>query len=228
MNGEVGISSELGKGTTIWSIVRLARIQSESSECRMAVPSPHFSSPESVTSRLSPQTTVDSEDDRSDQGYEGEDIGWRANCRILVAEDNVVNQKVLAHMLKRLGYKHIVLTDNGLQAVDEIRRSWTDTQGHFFDLVLMDCLMPVMDGQDASRAIRAMESQFISCEENAGDSYRVHVPIVALTASALNSDRDLCLTSGMDDFVTKPIDMCRLDEIISKWAEPLTTKHISV
>jgi len=106
--------------------------------------------------------------------------------RVLLAEDNLVNQRVACRLLEKRGYQ-VSVVENGVQAVEAVRNN-------AFDLVLMDVQMPEMDGLEATAAIRQME---------AGTGHRV--PIVAMTAHAMQGYRDLCLESGMDDYVTKPI-----------------------
>lgn len=120
------------------------------------------------------------------------------HVRILVAEDNPVNQLVAVGMLKRLGCLADVV-GNGKEAVEALRRLP-------YDLVFMDCHMPEMDGFEASRTIRA--------EEN--DKNR-HVPIVAMTASALSGDRERCLAAGMDDYLAKPVREAELALIVERW-----------
>jgi CheY-like chemotaxis protein/HPt (histidine-containing phosphotransfer) domain-containing protein len=119
--------------------------------------------------------------------------------RILLAEDNPINQKVAVALLKRWKCQVTVVGD-GRQAVDAVRRGK-------FDAVLMDCHMPVMDGYQATAAIRAFESH----------SGR-HTPIVAMTANALQGDREKCITSGMDDYVPKPVKPEALLAALSRWA----------
>src|SRR5206468_1702325 len=106
--------------------------------------------------------------------------------RILAAEDNTVNKMVIVRLLKKAAYD-VDVVDNGVQAVEAM------AQQHY-DAILMDCRMPVMDGFEATAAIRTAE---------AGTDR--HIPIIALTASAMDADRDRCLASGMDAFLTKPI-----------------------
>jgi osomolarity two-component system sensor histidine kinase NIK1 len=105
--------------------------------------------------------------------------------RVLVVEDNVVNQKVAQRFLQRLGCE-VTLTGDGQQAVELLRQ-------HEFDLVFMDIQMPVMGGLEATRVIRASEQ------------HGRHIPIVALTAHAMVGELDRCLAAGMDDFLTKPL-----------------------
>lgn len=122
--------------------------------------------------------------------------------RILLAEDNRTNQKVASVMLRRLGYS-IELAENGLKAVEAVRNG-------SYDLVLMDCQMPEMDGFQAAASIRNWEVES-SAEP------KVHIPIVALTANALSGDRERCLAAGMDDYLSKPLDLTKLDETLRRW-----------
>lgn len=118
--------------------------------------------------------------------------------RILIAEDNQVNQLLAVTLIKSLGYSaHAVA--NGREVVDAF------TTGHY-DLILMDCQMPEMDGFQATVAIRKYETQ------NGG-----HIPIIALTANALSQDQEKCLASGMDDYIAKPVKKDRLAETLEKW-----------
>jgi CheY-like chemotaxis protein len=115
--------------------------------------------------------------------------------RILLAEDNAVNQKLAALLLRREGHDVTVVGD-GNEAVRAVARD-------SFDVVLMDLQMPQMDGFEATAAIRA-------AERGTGR----HMRIVALTAHAMKDDRDKCLESGMDDYLTKPIDPARLRDAL--------------
>jgi signal transduction histidine kinase/ActR/RegA family two-component response regulator len=119
--------------------------------------------------------------------------------RVLLVEDNPVNQKVAGRMLERLGCT-VELAEDGRAAVERLR-------GARVDLVFMDCQMPVMDGFEATRAIRRAES---------GQGRRV--PIVAMTAHAMASDREACLAAGMDDYLAKPIRADLLRETLERWA----------
>jgi signal transduction histidine kinase/CheY-like chemotaxis protein len=129
--------------------------------------------------------------------YTPTDAGPRpTGPRLLVAEDNGVNQKVAAVMLARLGYRVDVVA-NGQEAIDALDRG-------SYAAVLMDCQMPDVDGYQATAEIRRREP--------AGQ----HTPIVALTASAMASDQARCLAVGMDDYVTKPIRMEQLAEVLAR------------
>ena len=117
--------------------------------------------------------------------------------RVLLAEDNPVNRKVARTMLNRLGVE-VESAEDGQQAV----RLWA--AGHF-DLIFMDCQMPVMDGYEATRVIR--------CQEN----NQAHIPIVALTANAMETDRQRCVEAGMDGHVAKPFTGPQLVATLQRW-----------
>ncbi|WP_067517533.1 response regulator [Endozoicomonas ascidiicola] len=118
---------------------------------------------------------------------------------ILLAEDNPVNQMVTGKLLEKLGCHHVV-ANNGLECLKRLK----DDQ---FDLILMDCVMPEMDGLEATRRIRA------------SSSHCANIPIIALTASAMESDRQTCMNAGMDDYADKPIDMGRMKTLLTEWAQ---------
>ncbi|NNE67098.1 MAG: response regulator [Pyrinomonadaceae bacterium] len=118
--------------------------------------------------------------------------------RILIAEDNLVNQKVILNQVTRLGYS-VELVENGQEVLDALAVK-------DYSLVLMDCQMPVMDGFEATTKIRT--------GENEG---KTRIPIVAVTAHAISGDRERCLNHGMDDYISKPTDQRTLQEVISKW-----------
>jgi len=121
-----------------------------------------------------------------------------AGTRILLAEDNPVNREVAIEMLQAIGCD-VDAVEQGQEAVEAV-------QARRYDLVLLDCQMPLMDGLAASQAIRAGER---------GSSR--HVPIVALTASAMKGDRERCLESGMDDYLSKPFTQATLQDIVCRW-----------
>jgi CheY-like chemotaxis protein len=122
--------------------------------------------------------------------------------RILVAEDNIVNQRVVVRMLERLGYAADVVA-NGVEAVAAVAR-------FPYAAILMDCQMPEMDGYEATEAIRSHE------RGAAGPGRRV--PIIALTANALAADRERCLLAGMDEYLAKPIRPDALVGALDRWA----------
>jgi CheY-like chemotaxis protein len=119
--------------------------------------------------------------------------------RILVAEDNPVNQRVATAMLKRRGHQ-VTIAGNGAEAV-----RCAATQA--FDAVFMDVQMPELDGLEATQAIRRAE---------AGTGR--HLPIIAMTAHAMNGDRERCLAAGMDDYLTKPVSIAGIDRVLTALA----------
>ena len=127
-------------------------------------------------------------------------------ARVLVAEDNPVNQILAREMITVLGFEP-VLTSDGQEAVATLERD------RRFALVLLDCQMPVMDGVEAARRIRAHESA----------RGLPRLPVVALTASVSREDRDRCLASGMDDFMSKPFTLAELRTVLGRWlSAPVT------
>jgi CheY-like chemotaxis protein len=119
-----------------------------------------------------------------------------------LVEDNKVNQMLAVSLLRKRGYD-VVVADNGLEAVEHFENG-------DFDLILMDLQMPRMDGFEATAAIRAMEAE-------TGE----RIPIIAVTAHAMEGDRQLCLDAGMDDYVSKPIDPVELEAAIMRWTGDL-------
>jgi len=115
--------------------------------------------------------------------------------RVLLVEDNAVNQRVAVGLLRKLGYEHTVAGD-GEAALEAVRAGTVD-------LVLMDCLMPRLDGFEATRALRA-------------EGFKL--PIIAMTANAMSGDRERCIESGMDDYISKPISLPLLESLLERWS----------
>lgn len=118
-------------------------------------------------------------------------------ARVLVAEDNPVNQRVILGLLAKLGCEAVVVPD-GRKAIESL-------QGGRFDVVLMDCQMPELDGFEATRQIKA--------------GPQATTPVIALTAGALDGDRERCLSAGMDDYLAKPVRLEELSRALSKWVK---------
>ncbi len=118
---------------------------------------------------------------------------------ILLVEDNHVNQMVGSKVLQKLGYS-FAIANNGVEAVDALREG-----SGTYDAVLMDCQMPEMDGYQATVAIRELEGT------------ARHTPIIAMTAAAMEGDREACMAAGMDDFISKPVRLEAVAEVLARW-----------
>jgi signal transduction histidine kinase/DNA-binding NarL/FixJ family response regulator len=182
MGGEIGCASQPGKGSTFWFT---ACFEKQSGE--------HFApgSPADKTSRASlPPTSA-----RLLPGAEVSVPG----VRLLLVEDNSINQRVAQSILGKLGYRADVAA-NGLEAIRALELI-------DYDLVLMDCQMPEMDGFAATAMIRDAGSRVLNHS----------VPIIAMTANAMKGDREFCLEAGMNDYLTKPVHKEALAETLDEW-----------
>ncbi len=131
------------------------------------------------------------------------------NAKVLVVEDNAINQMVAEGMLKKFGIR-IDLAANGKEAI-------TALENIQYDLVFMDCQMPVMDGYEATQTIRDMNS-------------KVHdhaIPVIAMTANAMQGDREKCIDSGMNDFITKPVSPDKLQDVLQQWLPEKTSPEVN-
>lgn len=126
-------------------------------------------------------------------------MSLREDITVLVAEDNEVNQKIIRTILDKNGYTYRIV-ENGVAALELY-------QNEKFKVILMDCQMPEMDGLTAATKIREIEKKM----------NWTRIPIVALTANAMKGDREKCLESGMDDFLSKPFRMAELLSLLNKW-----------
>jgi CheY-like chemotaxis protein len=118
---------------------------------------------------------------------------------VLLVEDNILNQRITTFSLKK--FNHLVdIANNGLEAVNKYREN-------NYDVILMDIMMPVMDGLEATSQIRKFEKE---------NPTKIHTPVIAITANTLDNDRDKCIATGMDEYMAKPFDMNRLNEIFKE------------
>lgn len=119
------------------------------------------------------------------------------NIKILLVEDTPLNRKVILNQLKQIGYQADYV-ENGQEALDRLAEE-------SYDLIFMDCQMPVLDGYEATRLIREREGK------------NAHTVMVAVTACAMKGDREKCLAAGMDDYLTKPVRMAEIAQVLAKW-----------
>ena len=188
MSGQIGVESVAGQGSTFWFEVPL--------ELQQGRETVRFNdiSPTTGTIPLAPFRPA------AETPPPATEVDDPAACILLVEDNAEIRMTVLA-MLKRLGFQGQAV-HNGRQAVDALGR-------RPYDLVFMDCQMPIMDGFEATRRIREAERR-----NGAGRNGRPRVPIVAMTASALAGDRERCLTAGMDDYLCKPFTLDTLEDLL--------------
>jgi PAS domain S-box-containing protein len=184
LGGEIGVDSVPGIGSRFWFTAEVQTVPAADHEPVAPAPiKPALPAPVAPPIPAVANAPVPSQQD----------------VRILLVEDHLVNQKVALTMLKRLGYGQADCAANGQEALRMV-------QAQDYDAVLMDCQMPVMDGYEATRAIRQLVDE----------KFR-KLPIIALTAHAMKGDDDKCYAAGMDDYLTKPVDPATLQSHIDKW-----------
>ncbi|PZD97703.1 hybrid sensor histidine kinase/response regulator [Paenibacillus sambharensis] len=177
MNGEIGVFSKVGSGSTFWFELELEKVaETAGSGIRQA----------RASSAVKPKWKLE---------------GKELSSAILLAEDNAVNQHITTLQLKKLGVERIIIASNGEEAVE----LWKSQKPA---LILMDNQMPVMDGFEATRQIRGLEDS-MDCASR--------TPIVSITANAMQGDMERCLEAGMDDYITKPVQLDKLREVVIRW-----------
>ncbi len=190
MDGRIRVESQLNEGSTFWFTARFEKqgVTEVATETRIS-----GVSNEGVANRdrlrLQPGTIV-----------------TNRPLRVLLAEDNLTNQDVALAMLSRLGCR-TDLARNGAEVIKAL-------QSADYDVVLMDCEMPELDGYEATRQIR----------QSATGTRNPRIPIIAITADAMAGDRDRCIQAGMDDYLSKPIELAGLAGVLSKWHISFTSE----
>ncbi|KMT64601.1 PAS domain S-box protein [Catenovulum maritimum] len=169
MNGSIQVDSKIGKGSCFKLEIPMQVSESQDREDELVKPV-----------LISPNTSIEKK-------------------KILLVEDNFINQQVAKSMVENLGYL-VEIAEHGEQAISMLNESE-------FDIILMDCQMPVMDGYDATRNIRTGHTQ-------------AQIPIIAMTAHAMTGDKQKCLDAGMNDYISKPIDSELLENLIAKYSYP--------
>lgn len=207
MGGSIGVESQTGQGSTFWFAVPLQpRTFQQANGISQATSSvPLGKEPERPTLDLEalPQT---------------------GTVRLLLVEDNPINQKLAVRLLNKFGYE-VDVADNGCEALAALSK-------HAYGAILMDCQMPEMDGFETTREIRRREAALTNSQdgippkEGMGKSpvpaasqqpATVRTPIIALTANAVQGDKERCLEAGMDDYLTKPINPTALKATLRRW-----------
>jgi CheY-like chemotaxis protein len=195
MGGRIGAESQEGKGSTFWFTAVFEK-----------QPAGPVSIDEALTEIEGVKVVVAGQGDRFGEGAVERSAAGPAisekgkrKIRILVAEDNPINQKVAQATLRKMGLQADVVA-NGQEAVNAL-------QTIPYDLVLMDCQMPEMDGFEATRSIRLEGSKALN----------PRIPIIAMTAFAMQGDREKCIQAGMSDFIGKPVQQRELVKMLARW-----------
>lgn len=181
MKGKIQLESEENIGTTAWFTVSFEKADSDVAAG-------------DLQAKTAPAADVPSPQDRRGSLNPFMDLSQLQpeELRICIAEDNPINQKIAIQYVQRLGYPNVVAYENGMKAVEGLRKK--AAEGNPYHIVLMDVMMPVLDGYEATKLIRKDENEAVR-----------KVLVIAMTASAIQGDREKCLAAGMNDYLAKPV-----------------------
>lgn len=209
MGGSIGVESQTGQGSTFWFAVPLQPRALQQSH--------------GISQATSSETLpLDKETEQPPSDLEVRPLA--GTVRLLLVEDNPINQKLAVRLLNKFGYE-VDVADNGREALATLSK-------HAYGAILMDCQMPEMDGFETTREIRRREAELTSSQDGIPPKEgtdksplpaanlqpaTVRTPIIALTANAVQGDKERCLEAGMDDYLTKPINPTELKATLGRW-----------
>jgi signal transduction histidine kinase/CheY-like chemotaxis protein len=206
MGGQIQLESTEGQGTTAWFTVTFPKANPEVSA----------GDSQNRAEEHDPMAKHGESDNESIRSvYSDFSLIPREQLRICIAEDNPINQKIAIQFMEKLGFKHVDAYDNGLAAVEGLRQHAKD--GTPYHIILMDVQMPVLDGYEATKLLR----------KDPIDAVR-KILVIAMTASAIQGDREKCLASGMNDYLAKPVRSGVLKKKLDQYLQQVRTRQITL